>query len=164
MNAATTLEREAVAAWLASSLNKPESARAQWNTGAIALLALGRRFSAIRLSDQLVYAVSRTELPEQVARVLAAALQGPVIHDPQGRRFYALVPPTEPTGHLGEHAAYLGMGTFLGTPRVDDTEPSDATFCYWSVPVSRPGDVCDPIRVAALIAAGTAELRRSAEA
>ncbi|MFE3520214.1 hypothetical protein ACFXOD_01225 [Streptomyces sp. NPDC059161] len=114
----TAAEREAICDWLAGSLKRPQAARDQWRNGGIAALALGRRFSAVRLTEPLVYAVTASTLPATVTRVLASALHGPVIHTPQGRRFYALTPPAEPTWGLGPHAEYLGSDTYLGVPPV----------------------------------------------
>ncbi|MEV8526128.1 hypothetical protein AB0451_18490 [Streptomyces sp. NPDC052000] len=156
----TEAEREAIHDWLAGSLRRPQVAKDLWRKGGIATLALGRRFSAVRLTEPLVYAVTAAgTLPETVTRVLAAALHGPVIHDPQGRRFYALTPPAEPTWGLGQHAEYLGSDTYLGVPPVEFTDPADGLDCYWAVPMTRPGHLCDPVRLAALVTAGTLELR-----
>ncbi|MFE3522239.1 hypothetical protein ACFXOD_11695 [Streptomyces sp. NPDC059161] len=152
-------EREAIHDWLAGSSRRPQVAKGLWQKGNIATLALGRRFSAVRLTEPLVYAVTADTLPETVTRVLAAALHGPVIHDPQGRRFYALTPPAEPTWGPGRHAEYLGSDTYLGVPPVEFTDPADGLDCYWAVPMTRPGDLCDPIRLAALVTAGSLELR-----
>ncbi|MEV5944803.1 hypothetical protein AB0L92_40015, partial [Streptomyces sp. NPDC051994] len=78
----TESEQEEIADWLAGSLNRPHVAKEHWKQGGIATLALGRRFSAIRLTEPLVYAVTASTLPATVTRVLAAALHGPVIHVP----------------------------------------------------------------------------------
>lgn len=160
-NPLTETEQEAVRDWLAGSLNRPQAARDQWRNGGIATLALGRRFSAIRLTEPLVYAVTASTLPATVTRVLASALHGPVIHTPQSRRFYALTPPEPPTWGTGPHAEYLGYDTYLGVPPVELVDPDDGLDGYWAVPVTRPGDLCDPIRLAALVTSGSLELRGS---
>lgn len=155
----TEAEQEAISEWLAGSLRRPQAARDQWQKGGIASLALGRRFSAVRLTEPLVYATTASTRPATVTRVLAAALHGPVIHTPQTRRFYALTPPAAPTWGLGPHAEYLGHDTYLGVPPVELVDPDDGLDGYWAVPVTRPGDLCDPIRLAALVTAGSLELR-----
>ncbi|MFE9570783.1 hypothetical protein ACFYMW_20055 [Streptomyces sp. NPDC006692] len=154
----TEAEREAVRDWLAGSSKRPQAAKDQWRKGGIAALALGRRFSAVRLTEPLVHAVTTSALPATVTRVLASTLNGPVIHDPQGRRFYALTPPAEPTRALGPHAEYLGSDTYLGVPPVELVDPHDGLDGYWAVPMIRPGALCDPLRLAALVTTGSTEL------
>ncbi|MFE9372218.1 hypothetical protein ACFYM2_20960 [Streptomyces sp. NPDC006711] len=150
-------QRRAIAAWLADSLNRPADARAQWADGHLAVLALGRRFSAVRLSDELVYAVAAGTDPGIASEVLSA-LDGPVIHDPRNGRFYALVPASPPGPSLGPHAAYLGLGHYIGVPRVGDDEQTETWSSYWVVPMRTPGDLCNPIPVMGLVNAGTAIL------
>ncbi|MEV8523239.1 hypothetical protein AB0451_03625 [Streptomyces sp. NPDC052000] len=157
MNTATTAEREAVATWLADSLNQPGDARRQWTDGHVALLALGRRFSAVRLTAELVYAVAIIEDMAMATTVLHM-MGGPVIHDPRNRRFYALVPSSPPGQSLGPYATYLGLGNYVGVPRVGDTEPNEAHASYWAVPMKAPGALCDPIRLNSMVKAGTAVL------
>ncbi|MFE9533266.1 hypothetical protein [Streptomyces sp. NPDC006691] len=161
----TTLDeaqREAVAAWLAASLNTPTNAHRQWAQTTVAGLALGRRFGAVRLSDALVYAVASSGPAMTTASAVLGALSGPVIHAPHSRRFYALVPASPPGHVLGPHAEYLGLGCFLGVPRVGDDQP-DELASYWFVPVTKPGALCDPNRVLDLVETGTAVLSRVGE-
>ncbi|KOU46046.1 hypothetical protein [Streptomyces sp. WM6378] len=155
----TEAER-AISSWLAGSLNRPQEAWDQWANGPIALLALGRRFSAVRLADELVYAVA---VGQGATAVLRACLRGPVIHDPRGRRFYALVPPSPSPRSLGPYATHLGLGHYLGVPRIGDNEPDAAHASYWAVPMSAPGALCDPIRLDQVIEAGTTALDSQAE-
>ncbi|MER5561409.1 hypothetical protein ABT071_22695 [Streptomyces sp. NPDC002506] len=58
---------------------------------------------------------------------------------------------------------YLGLGCFLGVPRVGDDQP-DELASYWFVPMARPGALCDPIRLLDLVETGTAVLSKMAEA
>jgi hypothetical protein len=162
MNTTTNAEREAVATWLADSLNRPDDARRQWTDGHVALLALGRRFSAVRLADELVYAVAVGKGAIATA-VLRECLRGPVIHDPRSHRFYALVPCSPPGPGLGQYATYLGLGNYIGVPRVGDNEPSGTLASYWAVPPTAPGALCDPIRLNEMIEVGTAALDSQAE-
>lgn len=155
----TEAER-AISGWLAGSLNRPQEAWNQWEDGPIAMLALGRLFSAVRLADELVYAVA---VGEGATVVLRACLRGPVIHDPRGRRFYALVPPSPPPPSLGPYATHLGLGHYRGVPRIGDNEPDGTHASYWAIPMSAPGALCDPVRLNEMIEAGTATLDGQAE-
>ncbi|MEU3499956.1 hypothetical protein ABZ726_04010 [Streptomyces hundungensis] len=153
----TTSERDAISDWLAGSLSRPHLAKEQWKQGGIATLALGRRFSAVRLTETLVYAVTESTLPVQVTRVLATTLQGPVLHAPSTRRFYAFTPSAAPTWGHSPHAEYLGRDHYLGVPPIELRDPDDGVDGYWVVPITRPGDLCDPSRLAALVTAGSLE-------
>ncbi|WP_406508814.1 hypothetical protein [Streptomyces sp. NBC_00212] len=159
----TQSERETTSRWLAGSLNRPANARQEWTANGIAILALGRRLSAVRVTEDLVYAVIASTVPATVARVLRDVLRGPVIHDPRGQRSYALVPPSPSSGSLGPYATYLGLGHFVGVPRVENTEPSKFLSSYWAAPMLRPGDLCDPIRVDGMLAAGSDGLMSGSE-
>ena len=150
-------QREAVAAWLAESLNRPGDARRQWMDGHLAVLALGRRFSAVRLAAELVYAVAAGPDPATATTVLRA-LNGPVVHDPRNRRFYALVPPSSPGPDLGRYATHLGLGHYVGVPRAGDNEPDGTHASYWLLPMSAPGALCNPVRIGEMVEVGTAAL------
>ncbi|MFF3158494.1 hypothetical protein [Streptomyces sp. NPDC057910] len=162
MNTAASTEHTSISDWLAASLNTPGNAHRQWAETTVAGLALGRRFAAVRLADQLVYAVAVSSPAMTTASTVLGALGGPIIHAPHSRRFYALVPASPPGHVLGPHAEYLGLGCFLGVPRVGDDQPDELTS-YWFVPMTRPGALCDPNRVLALVEKGTAVLNRLAE-
>ncbi|MGW2859054.1 hypothetical protein [Streptomyces sp. NPDC001205] len=119
------------------------------------MLALGRRFSAIRLAQELVQAVATAD--GTTAITVLRTLNGPVIHDPYGRRFYALLP-SSPASDFGPYAKHLGLGHYVGVPRVGACEPDGTHASYWAVPMRAPGDLCDPARVATLIETGAAAL------
>lgn len=153
--------------WLLSTL--PEHgrnrARMEWQEHKVALLPLGGLFSAVRLPARLVLAVAgeRVMPSPEVDVFLDEALDGgPVICDPHGQRYYALVPATMPaTWHQAadEWRAMdvdcLGRGTYLGIPRLDAEEFDErACVTYWSVPMSSAATLCAPLTVARLIAAG----------
>jgi hypothetical protein len=93
---ARTDHRLAVEHWLLSAL--PESSRRRaiedWERYKLAVLPLGTLFSAVRLPGSLVLAVSGgTMLSGEADQFLSEALDGgPVICDPRGHRYYALVP------------------------------------------------------------------------
>ncbi|MFF4185031.1 hypothetical protein ACFYZ9_17705 [Streptomyces sp. NPDC001691] len=155
MHTATHAARDAaVEAWLTADLKRPSYAHEEWQRHHLACLALGRRFSAVRLTDEVVYAAAG-QVPGLAVAVLRG-LDGPVIHDPYGRRFYALVPPSPPKPCLGPGATHLGLGSYLGVPRVGCTGPDESHASYWAVPIEAPGSLCDPARLTELIRAGTA--------
>ncbi|WP_329462074.1 hypothetical protein [Streptomyces sp. NBC_01431] len=156
-------QRAAVAAWLASSLKRPSNAGQEWTDVGIAVLALGRRFSAVRIAEELVYAVTADTNHATLAHLLRDILHGPVIHDPRGQRFYALVPPSPSNGSLGRYATYLGLGHYVGVPRVERTGPHESLASYWAVPMIRPNDLCDPIRLDGMLTVGSAELASQGE-
>jgi hypothetical protein len=87
---------------------------------------------------------------------------GPVICDPRGPRYYALVPGSMPTTWRDAAEEWrplgvecLGRGTYLGVPRVDIVEFDPHTFVsYWAVPMPSAAVLCTPLKVARLIAAG----------
>jgi hypothetical protein len=161
--------------WLLATHPSPHQARREWTHNGVALLPLGTLFSAVRLPACLVLAVAgERELPSpDVDDFLDEALDGgPVICDPHGRRYYALVPAGMPvTWHQAAddwRAALdvdcLGRGTYLGVPRVDavDLNPR-AWSSYWSVPMSSAAMLCAPLTVARLIAAGRHQLAEEQE-
>jgi hypothetical protein len=136
---------ETVEAWLASAHTSPDAVRMEWDSETrLALIPLGRRFDAVRLSEGLVHSVAGISEPATVNGWLGWTFNGgPVIHDPGGRRYYALVPPGTAEEWRAPAAQCLGEGTYLGVPRLDLTGLDQRTLCsYWAVPVTRPGKLC----------------------
>ncbi|CAM5489214.1 hypothetical protein SXANM310S_07410 [Streptomyces xanthochromogenes] len=119
----TESERESIRDWLAGSLNRPQVAKDQWEKGGIAALALGRRFSAVRLTEPLVYAVTGSRMSVHVTRALASALRGPVLHAPSIQRFYAFTPPAAPTWEHSPYAEYLAATTTWACPPSSSPTP-----------------------------------------
>lgn len=158
--------------WLLSTLDEVhrDRARVEWQEHQVALMPLGTLFSAVRLPGDVVLAAAglRWE-PPQVDAFLDEVLDGgPVICDPPGHRYYALVPASMPEKY--QQAAddwrplgidCLGRGAFLGVPKVDVVE-FDQRSCvsYWSVPMASAATLCHPLHVARLIAAGQRQLCR----
>jgi hypothetical protein len=158
--------------WLLSTLPAPDRARMEWAENAVTLLPLGTLFSAVRIPGRLVFALADTTVSADADRFLDQALDGgPVICDPRGRRYYALVPASMPT--TWRQAAddwrvldvdVLGRGTYLGVPRVNAVELDPRTHAsYWSVPMSSAAMLCGPLTVARLIAAGRHQLAEEPE-
>lgn len=160
--------------WLLSTHPAPEQARQEWSElGKVALLPLGTLFSAVRLPGRLVLAVAGGNAPSRdVDAFLNEVLEGgPVICDPHGLRYYALVPGSMPEKWhqaadewrpLGVDC--LGRSTYLGVPKVDvvDFNPR-ASASYWSVPMESAAMLCTPLNVARLIAAGAHVLARETD-
>lgn len=148
--------------------------RMEWQEQTVALLPLGTLFSAVRLPFDLVLAAARLKWePAQVDAFLDEVLDGgPVICDPYGSRYYALVPASVPEKWkqaveewrpLGVEC--LGKGTYLGVPRLEAVE-FDPSGCasYWSVPMPSAAMLCAPLHVARLIAEGGSSLSPEAGA
>ncbi len=144
----------AAADFLARSQQAPEQARREWADTGVALLPLGRRFEAARLPARLVLTTVCTTDPQQTAVLLGRALNGPVIFDGRlmGGTYYALMRPSagQPWKYQ-DVAPRLGVGTYLGVPRIGRTEPPGT---HWVVPPRFPGDLCEPATVEALIGFG----------
>ncbi|MGI5438349.1 hypothetical protein ACQEV4_13290 [Streptomyces shenzhenensis] len=162
--------------WLLSTLDGPhhDRARLEWQEHGVALLPLGGLFSAVRLPGRLVEAAAgRPFASAEVDAFLAETLHGgPVIYDPHGQRYYALVPATMPV--TWKHAVddwqvvdvdCLGRGTYLGVPRVTATRlEAQARVSYWAVPIASAALMCAPLTVARLIAAGRHRMPEEPEA
>ncbi|WAZ26803.1 hypothetical protein STRCI_008448 [Streptomyces cinnabarinus] len=110
----------------------------------LALIPLGRLFDAVRISVAVAHhAFASNDVPVVARRLARHVRDGPVIHDPAGSRYYALVPPGTTEDWRAPAAECLGEGTYLGVPRPDLTELDQGTGCsYWAVPMSRPGKLC----------------------
>ncbi|MFD9435234.1 hypothetical protein [Streptomyces sp. NPDC060002] len=155
----------ATAYWLLSAHPVPGSAATEWTERGIALLPLGTLMSAVRLPQDLVRAVADRYGREDVDSFLEEVLDGgPVICDPQGdrARYYALVPAGMPTRWrmavmewraLGVKC--LGLGSYVGVPRPQSVSLEPGTWkSYWAVPMPSAGELCRPLDVARLVAAG----------
>ncbi|CCK24743.1 hypothetical protein BN159_0364 [Streptomyces davaonensis JCM 4913] len=134
-----------VEAWIASAHSSPEAVYQEWDGECrLALIPLGKLFDAVRIPEHLVHGVAEVSDPSTVSGWLGWIFNGrPVIHDPAGRRYYALVPPGTARLWRAPAAACLGDGTYLGVPRTDVTGlEGHAWGSYWAVPVTRPGWLC----------------------
>lgn len=161
--------RMAAEHWLASAHPRPAQARQEWTRDGVALLPLGTLLSAVRLPGELVLAVAGCRAPSpHVDEFLAEVLDGgPVICDPRGLRYYALVPASMPrTWHMAaeewraDDVDCLGRHCHLGVPRLDRTELDPDTYGpYWSVPMASAAALCAPLNVARLIAAAVHQRR-----
>lgn len=172
----TADRRLATEHWLLSTYPSPshDRIRMEWQEHGVSMLPLGTLFSAVRLPARLLLALVGGKAPSvDVDALLDEALDGgPVICDPHGRRYYALVPASMPSTWRQAVDDWrvldvdcLGRGSYLGVPRVDLTEFDPQTrMTYWSVPMSSAAMLCAPLGVARLIAAGRHELPGEPEA
>ncbi|MFJ5223638.1 hypothetical protein [Streptomyces sp. NPDC088400] len=142
----------AISRWLASTTRHPEIAEQDWRDGRPAILRTGIIYDAVRMPMELVHAAVQSTVPDEVARALTEALDGPVVCHP-GRWHYALVPPGTCEIWMSPVAAIRGRGGWLGIPRVDRTKPTPVDP-YWAVPVERIGRLCLPAAVAELLHIG----------
>ncbi|MGC5034090.1 hypothetical protein ACPXCS_06325 [Streptomyces sp. DT190] len=167
------MQREACEEWLLSAHPTPSDARAEWDGAGVAVLPLGTQLAAVRIPRTVVLNSIRLETAHNgtLDRFLAEMLwDGPVICDQHAQRYYALVPADTPLVWTAAAAEWprlgveiLGNDWHLGVPRLpaeDWIGPRSAS--YWSVPMRRPGELCEPIAVARLIATAVQFKRRLA--
>ncbi|SME93583.1 hypothetical protein [Streptomyces sp. Amel2xC10] len=153
--------------WLLSTLADSrgrEIARWQWRELGVAMLPLGGVFSVVRLPARLVHAVAGSSAAGDVDAFLDQALGGgpviSVLHG--GARYYAFVPASVPRTWRDAAEEWravevdcLGRGAYLGVPPPARVEFDAGTWAsYWAVPVASAGELCSPLSVARLIAAG----------
>jgi len=150
------LQFETVEEWVASAHPSPSAVCDEWSSIAtLALIPLGQSFEAIRIPDHIIHVAVMSDEPPIVGARLAQHLRGPVIHDPGFRRYYALVPVGTSPEWTASDAECLSGGTYLGVPRSDHTEMDQHTRAsYWAVPMTRPGHLCSPEVVRALVIVG----------
>ncbi|MFJ1664789.1 hypothetical protein ACIOK4_00080 [Streptomyces bottropensis] len=153
-----TLLDSYITAWLARAHDDPEQVRAEWADRGVALLPLGRAFSAVRLTSRLVHAAVGSHDPAVITAELEDRLSGPVIHDSLaiGKPYYALI-----QWHAGvvwkgdDETPCLGDGVHLGVPRIERVRPPGT---YWLVPPRREDGLCRSEAVQQLIQDGRAAL------
>ncbi|GGX26636.1 hypothetical protein [Streptomyces lomondensis] len=160
----TTDRRLATEHWLLATLPAPlrDRARSEWEQHRVAMLPLGGLFSAVRIPERLLTALSISTEAGCLDEFLAEALGGgPVICDPRFSRYYALVPAGMPATLHQMAKAWralevdcLGRGSYLGVPRLDAVSGEYVFASYWSVPMHSAAVLCNPLTVARLIAAG----------
>ncbi|MET9868897.1 hypothetical protein ABZZ16_22465 [Streptomyces sp. NPDC006386] len=160
----TADRRLATERWLLATLlaSLRDQARWEWEQHRVSMLPLGGLFSAVRIPERRLTALSTGIEAGCLDEFLAEALGGgPVICDPRFSRYYALVPASmlatlhqmaETWGDL--EVDCLGRGSYLGVPRLDAVNREHAFASYWSVPMHSAGVLCNPLTVARLIAAG----------
>ncbi|MET9142465.1 hypothetical protein [Streptomyces sp. NPDC004042] len=155
--------RRATEHWLLSTRPDVQQARLEWREHGAALLPLGTLFSAVRIPATLVQTLAGTTVLPEIDAYLAEALHGdPVICDPRWGTYYALVPASMPATWRGtvddwrsQDVECLGRGTYLGVPPLSATSfRGVGAGSYWSVPMASPAELCAPLTVARLIAAG----------
>lgn len=165
--------RLAIEDWLLSAAPARDRARTEWQEAGMALLPMGTLFSAIRIPQTLVFAIVGRASHEEVDAFLADALEGgPVICDPRQHRYYALVPGSMPAKWTAAAEDWMdlgvecqGRGWYLGVPRVDAVDLNPVTWAsYWSVPMPSAGELCPPLAVARLLAAGKQCLAEATDA
>ncbi|EKX64432.1 hypothetical protein [Streptomyces ipomoeae] len=149
----------AVRSFLLAAAFEPGKAPEQWAGKGLALLRCGGLLGAVRISTGLVRAAAGTDNPREVDAFLAEALPGgPVFVDRHAQWYYVLVPAG--TGRRVEWATrsrhglgaeFLGMGSYLGVPRPEATDP-EGERSYWCVPMDRPGALADPDAVSRFLA------------
>lgn len=154
----------AIRNWLLHAAEYQGWARDHWWNIGVTMLPTGKQFSAIKMSERLVLAAVGKDASDGVAERLASSLRGPVIHDPPGRRYYALVPPgADARWAPCKNTEALGRGAFVGVPRPGITEPDGAgRASYWVVPMTTAGELCVRQAVVHFVALGRSRLAAEA--
>jgi hypothetical protein len=154
-------ERE-IAEWLTREHPVPTQVWTEWASHGVALLPLGKRFAAVRMTTDVVHAAVEASCSAEVALALRELLGGPIVYDRRavGVTYYALIQRnTELVWAHDAVAPCLGEGIYLGVPRIDRREPPGT---YWLAAPRYPGDLCTSQDVAALVEAGQRKLVESA--
>jgi hypothetical protein len=161
--------------WLLAALDPAlrDAARAHWGRGQSVLMPLGGLFSAVRLPENLVLAHTGGKWdPAAADEIVAQAFEGgPVICDPcWPARWYVLVPAqtslwrTDNKSWRVAGVIVLGLGRHVSVPPVRATSHDPRTAePYWSVPLSLPGDLCEPGHVDRLITTTRDRIAREAQ-
>ncbi|MER5771471.1 hypothetical protein [Streptomyces sp. NPDC001985] len=123
------------------------------------MLPTGRRFDAVRMPGDIVHAAVGAVDHAPVSAGLTQALAGPVICDT--RWYYALVPPQTAETWTCPLAACLTTGAWVTVPRPDRSAEDTGAGLHWCVPMTRPGRLCDPEAVAALLQDGHKRVARA---
>ncbi|MFD9863722.1 hypothetical protein [Streptomyces alboflavus] len=153
----TTADSRAIADWLARTQPDARRAWTEWSDRGVALLPLGKRFDAIRVPARRVHAAVGSDDPGTVGAALRDWLHGPVVHDTRtgSGLYYVLIAPDAQWDGPQDR---LGQGIYLALPRLG-RRVSPVT--YWAVEPQRPGQLCDPTHLAALLS--TAEALKATE-
>ena len=160
-----------VAAWLARGDKNPAQILEQWADRGMAIITLGRSYSAVRIPASLLHTVVGSAERQDVDSFLAESLRGPVICDPGGRRYYALVPPRmipvwKP--HVEDRwralgVELLGADVSLGVPRPGTVFNAETYRSYWAVPMSVAGNLCAQLDVTQLLGAASRAMAEELE-
>lgn len=153
----------AIGAWLAWEHPVPEQVWTEWTSHGVALLPLGKRFAAVRMTMDVVHAAVGSDSSAQVATHLGQLLCGPVVYDRRvaGATYYALIQwSADLVWAHDEVAPCLARGIYMGVPRVDRRTPPGT---YWVVAPRYVGNLCTAQAVATLVETGRQRLIRSAE-
>ncbi|MFJ2739309.1 hypothetical protein ACIO3O_06535 [Streptomyces sp. NPDC087440] len=143
-----TRHQDHIADWLAHTSDEPASAHAEWAERGVAVLPLGRRFDAVRVSGVLVRA----------ALAANAVAHRPLILDPHSDTYYALVPPQTTETWTCAFGTCLGRGAWLGVPH---PERAAAPGPHWTSPVRELPPVGTAPGVRVLIERGRQEVERA---
>lgn len=133
---------DAVSSWLAGAHPAPDRVHRQWTEAEVALVPLGVRFAAVRISAAIMHAAIGSEERDAVADVARDVFRGPVMAGLRslGLTYWALVPwragvywPALPD------TPYLGKGAHLSVPTIDRTELPGP---HWIAPPRYAYDLC----------------------
>ncbi len=136
----TTTETSTARDWLAHADADPDRIYRWWESGAAALIALGRRFDVVRLDGALA-AWATQRLPD-----------GPVMQlgSPEPR-LYLLVPPGSWPRFSSPLATLLGDTEYLAMNDPDATTNTGRPDIRWITPPDGTGRLVDPVELRRLV-------------
>lgn len=156
--------RQAAGHWLLSSAEDMPHAQNEWKQKGAAWLRPGAMYAAVMIPAYIVHAAVGLNCPRECAPPLADALErGPVFYSPEDFQrkgaYTALLP-------AGAARTWNVAGTVLHTPESHLLVPSPerrdpaGRSPWWVEPLDGPGLLCEPRRVAALVAVGRDNIGR----
>ncbi|MFD7709186.1 hypothetical protein [Streptomyces sp. NPDC059786] len=156
----TRADRELAAGhWLLAAADDAEAARRDWQTQGAARIRVGVLFAAVRVPAARINAAvgvcgAGTGGPTQpVVRYLAATLHGPVIYSSALECYFILTVASAAQNWRFPGAGCVPAGVYLDVPPPAATVPQGGRP-WWVVPMHSAGDLCNPLDVAAVCAAG----------
>ncbi|WEH40817.1 hypothetical protein [Streptomyces sp. AM 2-1-1] len=156
------LHQDRVAAWLTQGHPAERGGARSWRFDDVTVVPLGGTYEAVRIPVLTVRAAAGSSVWSAVADRLSELLGGPAFYTTT--YLYALVPVgTADSWSYGPAAPCLGLSTYLGVPRLPRAGEPQQGHAGWLQPPRRPGDLCVPAAVAALVELGTAAEQQLAD-
>ncbi|MFD3935949.1 hypothetical protein ACFWSF_23435 [Streptomyces sp. NPDC058611] len=146
--------------WLLPAAPTMAQGFAAWRDDGVAWLRPGVLFGAVSIPASLVHAAVGVSSPEECAAPLAEALQGGPLfyepdHDGPDAAYTALVPASTGLQWRVHPSVAHPYRALLLVPAPERCEPgNEPALPWWVVPVDRPGLLCPPDRLTALVGLG----------
>jgi len=147
-----------IEAWLLLAAPDANKARKEWKKMGATLLRCGELFTVVCIPGPIVGAAADTDDPAGVDGFLAQVLDRvPVFATVGLNRYYAPVPGGAFYDWKVPGSACLSRATYVGVPAVHLTRYEPGVL-YWASPMDTPGDLCDEVKVEALVLSGVRRL------